>query len=206
MGVGLGKLSPSGNDEAQRIKVFMSDPNAGKVVTFTNLSDSDFTHSFSGTPYFVPAGATLQFPYHLGKHLATHLSRKMLISQDKGATQYDPKDATSANGNGTVLWNEETEGKLVDRILGEVYTHEIEKPKTELELLKEKVAELNKFNQEFLKGNNMPSEGSEKPVDESFKDKGEIIAELKKKGLTVDARKSKASLEAQLKESEKTPA
>lgn len=183
----------------------MSNPNAGKVVSFTNITNEDFSHPYDGTPYLIPAGQTVQFPYHLGRHLAKHLSRKILLSGDKGATQYDPKDTTAANGNGTVLWNEDSENKLIEKILGEVSTHEVAKPKTEMELMREQIAELNKMKDEFLSKNHLSEPKTEMRTDpEGFKDKGQLIEELKKLGLPVDARKSKASLEAQLKEAKAT--
>lgn len=176
----------------------MSNPNEGKVISFTNITDKDFSHPFAGVPYQIPAGQTVMFPYHLGRHLAKHLARKILLSGDKGATQYDPKDPTMANGNGTVLWNEDSENKMIEKILGDSFTHEVSKPKTELELMREQVAELNKFKSEFLEKNSLATA----PSPEGFLEKGQIIEQLKKLGLQPDARKSKASLEAQLKEAQ----
>lgn len=184
----------------------MTNPNEGKVVSFTNISSQDFTHPYGGAPYFVPAGQTLLFPYHLGKHLAKHLARKMLLSEDKGAQAWDPKDPSMANGNGTVLWNQETENKLIEKILGQSYTHEVPRKKTEEEILREQVAELNKFKDEYLKKNDLKAQTNELASTEGFKDKGQLIAELKALGQTVDARKSKASLEAQLAEAQKAKA
>lgn len=182
----------------------MSNPNEGKVVSFTNVTAQDFTHNFGGVPYFVPAGETVMFPYHLARHLAKHLSRKILLGEDKGAQAYDPKDETMKNGNGTVLWNETTEKKMMDKILGESFSHEVARPKTEVELMREQIAELNKFKEQFIEKNNLKPSAPvpELPSSEGFKDKGEIISELKKLGIPVDARKSKATLEAQLKEAQ----
>lgn len=174
----------------------MSNPTEGMVVNFTNISDSDFTHAWGGVPYFVPAKATLPFPYHLGHHLATHLARKMLLANDKGATMYDPRDTSAANGNGTILWNEETEKAMVLKMLGETFTHEVPKPKTELELLREQVE---KLHQQFGQGKDAIA-----PINpDGFKDKGQIIDEMKKLGLPVDARKSKETLETQLEAAKK---
>jgi hypothetical protein len=50
----------------------MTNPNEGKVVSFTNITAQDFSHAYAGVPYYIPAGQTLMFPYHLGKHLAKH--------------------------------------------------------------------------------------------------------------------------------------
>lgn len=177
----------------------MSNPNEGKVVSFTNITNEDFSHPYGGVPYFVPAGQTLMFPYHLGHHLAKHLARKILIAGDKGATAYDPKDPTMANGNGTVLWNETTEKALIQKILGETFTHEVPRQKTEMELLKEQVEMLNK---KFSEGKDPITPMSA----DGFKDKGQIINELKALGVAVDARKSKAALETQLEEAKKVKA
>lgn len=177
----------------------MSDPNEGKVVSVTNITDKDFSHQYGGVPYFVPAGQTLMFPFFLGKHLAKHLARKILLSTDKGATVYDPKDPSMSNGNGTVIWNEQTENEMIGRILGETFTHEVQKPKTEMELLREHVEALNK---KF----NTPQEPMAPVSADGFKDKGQIIEELRKMGQPVDARKSKATLEAQLEAAKKVTA
>ena len=74
-------------------------PNVGKVVTFTNISDKDFTHAYGGVPFTVRAGESMNFPFDVGTHLARHLSRRILIQQDKGATSWDGKDVTANNGN-----------------------------------------------------------------------------------------------------------
>lgn len=172
-----------------------NDPNEGKVVMFTNITSQDFSHPWNGHPYFVKAGETVPFPYYLGEHLATHLARKILLATDKGATVYDPKDPTMANGNGTVLWNQQTEDDLKNKILGETFTQEIKRAKTENELLAEQVAELRKLVEERKDKVVAPASI------EGYRDKAQVIAEMKALGLPVDARQSKAKLEEQLAKS-----
>ena len=177
----------------------MVNENEGKVVSLTNISSQDFTHQFGGIPYFVPKGETLMFPYDLAHHLAKHLSRRILIEGDKGAEVYDPKDSSMANGNGSILWNESTENDMIARILGETFINEVPAEKSEMEKLKAQVEELNK---KFSTGKDALPEAKT----EGYQDKGEIIESLKKLGIAVDARKSKAKLEEQLSEATKVTA
>lgn len=176
----------------------MRDPNEGKVVMFTNITDQDFSHPWGGHPYFVKAGETVPLPFYLGDHLATHLARKILLATDKGARAYDPKDLTNANGLGTPIWNQETENQMKAKILGDTFTQEAMRPKSEHELLREQVEQLKKLFEERQLSNVAPPTSLD-----GYKDKGEVIAELKKLGQPVDARKSKDKLEEQLAEAKK---
>jgi len=112
-------------------------PNEGRVIAFTNITDEDFTHPYGGQPFFVKARETVMFPWSLANHLATHLARKVLLKTDKSSKQYDPKDETG--GVGKPIWDDQAENELKSKILGASYQQEVATPKSEIELLKEQV-------------------------------------------------------------------
>lgn len=182
-------------------------PNAGRVVRFTNITDKDFSHAFGGQPFFVKAGETVMFPYDLAKHLAKHLARRIFLDADTSPTQYDPNDKTG--GTGKALWDEAKEQEMMGKILGESFTEELLAPKSELEQLKEKVEALNaRFNQppvvEAVAGTTPSQDTSEitqsdvKANGTGYRDKADVIAELQKRNIQFDARQTKAKLEALL--------
>lgn len=152
-----------------------------KVVTFTNITEKEFSHSYNGQAYFVAAGETRIFPFALADHLAKHLARKILLSQDKAVSVKD--EATG--GLGAPIWSEEAVVELKKEILGEVETRQADRVKSDDELLAEKVAELNQV-----------SEVTADPS--SYKSKKDVIAALESKGTPVDVRKTKEELLAQL--------
>ena len=156
----------------------------GKVVSFTNKSSKDFEHAYGGQPYFVKAGETKLYPYELAEHLAKHLARRMLLEKDTSATTFDPNDPTK--GTGQALWNEETEKNLIDKLLGDPMTQTVEPPKSENEVILEKVTQLN-----TNLGETVPTVG--------YQDKKEVIDELNKRGIKFDARLTKVKLEDLLK-------
>lgn len=182
----------------------MSD-NYGKVCSFTNITNQDFTHSWGGQPFFIKAGETAMFPYDLANHLAKHLARKILLANDKGLTQYDAKDPTG--GTGRAIWGEEEEKVLAAKILGESFQHDVPREKSEIELLKEQVANL-----QNLYGGTSPTPPKVSPTDGtgqlasteeatksptpsgSLLDKVQIIAELEKQNKPFDRRWGKAKL------------
>lgn len=176
----------------------MNNPNAGKVVMFTNITDKDFTHAFGGQPFFVKAGSTIPFPYDLGKHLAKHLARRIFLDNDKSPTTYDPHHPDTKNGVGAPLWNEETEQAMVNKILGQTFQEELPDKKSELQILQEQVAALNaKFGgtkEEELP----PVVAPEVAASGGYKDKAEVIAELTTRGVQFNPRLSKDKLIALL--------
>lgn len=126
-----------------------ANPNVGKVVKLTNITESDFTHPYGGHPFTVRAGETIDFPYDIGLHLAKHLARAILIKNDKGDRAWTGKDATANNGLGTPIWNQENEDTMIGKILGETYVMERTAEKSEIDKLKEQIAELNSFRKEM---------------------------------------------------------
>jgi len=153
-----------------------------KVVTFTNITTEDFSHPFNGQAYFVAKGETKIFPFVLADHLATHLARKILLAKDKIVAVKDDQ----TGGLGAPIWSDEAVEELKRQILGEVETRMPDVVKSQDEILREKVEELN--------------QESGEPVDpEEYKSKKEVIDALTAKGIAVDVRKTKSELEAELK-------
>jgi hypothetical protein len=178
--------------------------NLGKVVKFTNITDKDFTHPFDGQPFSVKAGEIVLLPFDLADHLATHLARKIMIDGDKSPTQYDPKD--DSGGRGKPLISAEKEQELKGRILGDVSDAPTEKVKSETEVLRERIDELNKrfdvnvappIPEPTLDLAELAQDGLSLAV--GYRDKAEVIAELKKRQIVFDARQSKTKLEVLLK-------
>lgn len=179
-----------------------------KIVRFTNISNFDFTGPlgarFGGRDFFVPAGGSLLTPLTVGDHLATHLARQILIRKapTRSANEVDGK------GSDRPLWDDAVIDELKSKIIAEVYEEEKKAPMTEAERMAAKVAELNKTvsteETPQNQGGNADASGIV-PVDDNansalvYKDKGEVIEELKKKGITFDARASKTKLEELLK-------
>lgn len=177
LSTGHSNLAVTGNDEAPKVtKEIIMD--YGKVVVFHNISSEDFTHSYGGQPFFVKAGDSVTYPYDLADHLATHLARAILL----GNARMDKAKL----GSDMPLWNEETERELKAKILGEKMTQDVPPTLSEAEEVAKKVEELN-----------AATEGAPLSPD-GYKDKSEVIDEMKKLGLPVDARLSKGKLEEQL--------
>lgn len=164
--------------------------NINKVVKFTNITNSDFTHAYGGQPFFVKAGESVMLPFDLANHLAKHLAQRIFIQEDKSVTGHDPNDKTS--GLGRPLWDDQAIALMKTKILGEVFEEAAPRPRTEAEILKARVDELEK------KFAHAPVEGTST----TYKDKAEVIAALEAKKATFDRRASKATLEKHLAELE----
>lgn len=173
-----------------------------KIVRITNISDFDFTGElgarYGGRDFFIPAGGSLLTPLTVGDHLATHLARQILIR--KAPT----RDAGQIDGKGSdrPLWDDSVISELKAKIMVEVYEEDKKAPLTEAERMAQKVADLNKAVPPEPKttGGNVDASGIV-PVEDSansaivYKDKAQVIEELKKKGVSFDARASKDKLE-----------
>lgn len=173
-----------------------------KIVRITNISDFDFTGElgarFGGRDFFVPAGGSLLVPLSVGDHLAMHLARQMLIR--KAPT----RDAGQLDGKGSdrPLWDDAIISELKSKIMAEVYEEEKKNPLSEADRMAAKVEELNRVVTPEV-GGNVDASGVV-PVEDSnsalaYKDKAQIIQELKTKGVSFDARASKTKLEELLK-------
>jgi len=163
-----------------------------KVVTFKNISDFDFTPAlgamFNSRPIFgkakqgcIAVGEELFFPYHIGRRLAINLAKQMLLQTDKAPVYGEGDPSRSAS-----LFGDEQINAKVALILVNEYREEKPAKETETDILLKKFEELNKV-VEDLKASKVETQG--------YKDKAEVIAELEKREITFDRRKSKAELE-----------
>lgn len=191
----------------------ISNANDFKVVELFNNTDFDFTSElgcmYDGRPLFVASGERKQFPYHVGQLLARNLAKACMI---KGA----PTDVASTNPTGAVIWSVEKLEAVKNSFLTELYTEEKAIPQSETDRLMQRVSELEKLFQQKQaeKPIDAPREEVKSAVDiinkdysipetskqeESAKkiymDKGEVIAELEKRGIIHDKRASKVNLE-----------
>ncbi len=166
--------------------------NDHKVVTFKNISTFEFTPAlgamFNSRPIFGKAkegcigiGEELFFPYHVGYRLAVNLAKQMLVREDKPVVYGEGDPARSS-----ALFGEEQISKLLPQILVGEYQEEKPIKESETDILMKKFEELNKT-VESLKSGSVSSVG--------YQDKQEVIAELEKRGVVHDKRKSKAELE-----------
>src|SRR3990167_2525488 len=172
-----------------------------KIVRITNISDFDFTGElgarYGGRDFFIPAGGSLLTPLTVGDHLATHLARQILI---KKAPLRDEKQI-DGKGSDRPLWDDAVIADLKSRIMVDVYEEEKKNPLSEAERMAERVAELNKVVPPEAEVGGNADASAIVPVDDSssstivYKDKAQIINELKTKGVSFDARASKTKLE-----------
>jgi hypothetical protein len=176
--------------------------NEFKVVRFTNISNFDFTSElgamYAGKPYFVAAGQSLLVPFTLGDHLAKHLAQAILI---KGAPIRDSKEL-DGKGSDRPLWDEQAIIELKGKIVTDVYTEEKPAVLSEAEIMQKKVAELNKVAAVEENGGNVDA-SSVVPTeiinsDNVYKDKAQVIEELKKREINFNPRSSKKDLESLL--------
>jgi hypothetical protein len=168
--------------------------NDHKVVTFKNIAVFDFTPAlgamFNSRPIFgkvakdrIVVGEELFFPYHIGRRLAINLAKAMLVAVIP-PPEYGKGDPAQAGSKSS--FGDEEINNLVGKILVSEYSEEKPIQESETDKLLKKFEELNKT-VESLKAEKVSVDG--------FKDKKQVIEELTKKGITFDARKSKAELE-----------
>ena len=176
---------------------------SARIFRVTNPFDFEYTHAWGGVPYTLPVGKPLLFPFPLADHLATHLARQAIIRKAP------MRDATETDGKGTdrPLWTDEKIAEMKKSIMVEEYREEAAPVLTENEILAKKIDELNKRFDDM--GGNKSVEDDEETTTtagdpviadaSTYKDKAEVITELEKRGITFDARASKAKLEELLK-------
>lgn len=178
----------------------VSNPNDFKVVEFMNSCDFDFTPDmgcmYDSRPIFgvsgfagIKAGERISLPYHIGQQLAMNLAKQSLV---RNAPPHDPKDI---NPVGKPLWSDESIEALKNSFITELYTNERPVAMSETDKLIAQVAELNKLVRENLPQINQPADVQATSDGSVYKDKAEVIAELTKRGITFNARDSKAKLE-----------
>lgn len=179
-----------------------SNPNDLKVVDFTNSTDFTFTPAmgcmYDGRPIFgitgapgINAGESLKLPYHVGHRLATNLAKIVKIRE---APSIDPAGIPT----GVPLWNTPDLENLKNSFLTELYSEERPIAQTETDKLMAKVEEYKQMVDKLM------ANGPVQPIQESvitdssnglYLDKADVIAELNKREIKFDARKSKAELE-----------
>jgi hypothetical protein len=172
-----------------------------KIVRITNITDFDFTGKlgarFNGRDFFVPAGGSLLVPLTVGNHLAMHLARQIMI---KKAPLRNSKEI-DGRGSDRPLWDDSIIEKLKLEIMTEVYEEEPQESLSEADRMIKRVEELNKVvaNPDEGESDGNTDTSGIVPVDETnsaivYQDKAEVIAALKEKGISFDARLGKAKL------------
>lgn len=149
-----------------------------KIVRFTNIDEESFTHSYRGVSITVQAGGSYVGRFPECNHLATHLARKILSREAKKVT---------AKEKGIKLWTPAQVDKLRGKILSPMGNETPPAPPTPTEKRKE---DLKKIGKEF-------PQAPAPPVT-----KKDVIAELKKRGVEADVKKTLQELLKQLMELE----
>lgn len=175
-----------------------------KIVRVVNPYDFDFDGElgarYGGRDFLIPAGGSLLTPLSVGEHLAKHLAQaKLLLDEKKRVPQ--PGDETRK------LWDDASLEVVIKSLLKDELTQEKPVIKSEDDIMADKIKELNKVAEpeedqlpdaENADGEETP-EGEEGAAPVVYKDKAQVIAELKKRNVTFDPRAPKATLEALLK-------
>lgn len=169
-----------------------------KIVRVNNIYDFDFTGElgarFGGRDFLIPAGGSLLTPLTIGEHLAKHLAQAKLIKDGENRVAKPGDDLVN-------LWNDAALEKMIKEILTDEMTEPKKAVKSQDDLMEEKIKELNKVKESDEDNVEVPESeeetGSEEKV--TYKDKAQVIAELKKREIVFDPRSPKATLEALLK-------
>lgn len=165
-----------------------------EVITIRNIADFDFNGAngarFGGRDYLIPAGATFVAPRHAAEHFAKHLAMAIMLKEAEGRTTKDSLP----------LWDEAKLNALISKIKVSSVIEEKEVVKTADEKMSDKIK---KLNEQIVDTTSDTVEEIPTTVDGAgdvtYKDKAQVIAELKVKGVTFDPRASKTVLEALLK-------
>lgn len=173
--------------------------NEFKIMKVTNISNFTFNGEsgarFDGHDYLIEPGEALRAPFAVAEHLAKHLAQAILIRKAP------IRDAKEIDGRGAdeAIFNEANVKTLMARIMTEDgVVEKAAAPKSPGQIMKENVEALNK-NIKTEGGEDGEDDGVKTSADGGYKDKAEVIAALKEKGIPHDAKKTKAELEALLK-------
>lgn len=192
----------------------VSNPNDLKVVSFHNSTTFDFTPELgcmfdgraingkSGAPG-IQAGETMVLPYHVGRRLAVNLAKRVMNTSP--AATVDPKGVPT----GVPIWSESKLDELANTYLTDMYAEAKPVAQSQTDLLMAKVEEykamvdklLPKVEPEVIEAPAVESVSPGLPVEvvktevTTYQDKQEVIAELEKRDIRHDKRKSKAELE-----------
>lgn len=188
-----------------------TNPNDFKVVTFTNKEDFVFTPElgsmYDSRPIFGKSGAPIQpgesvvLPYHVGNLVAKNLAKQAMVRN----VPADDKNVPT----GVSIWDEPALQSRQASYIENMFSEEKPTMMSETDLLMAKVEEykalveqvLPQSERDKLSGAKTEESTDETPKAESpavYQDKADVIAELTKRGIKHDARKSKAELEKQL--------
>ena len=172
-------------EEAKAIKTAeqVAEENERLVVRFTNIDHEAFTHSFRGISITVQAGQSYTCRFSEGDHLALHLARKIISRKRKAEMTPEQRQA------GKRLYNEQEIQIMKDRILTKL-GEEAPKPLTPEEI---RAKDIERLDREFP---------AKKPEEVT---KADVIADLRKRGVEPDVKKTKEELLKQLMELEAKP-
>ena len=173
-----------------------------KVVRFQNNTDFDFTHDMGCMYNSVPisgvkgvngiaAGEEMTLPFHVGNRLAINLAKMVMVKSDDGKPLKDAQGNPMAD---RAIWSETQLEDSAKSFLTELYSEAKPVAVSETEKLLAKVEEYKTLVEKVIDGKAEAPEVST-PSATVFADKAEVIAELTKRGVTHDKRKSKAELE-----------
>lgn len=188
--------------------------NDTKVVSFHNSTSFDFTPDLgcmydgraingkNGAPG-IQAGETATLPYHVGYRLSINLAKRVLNTSPAATVD------KAGIPTGEPIWSEARLNELAATYIKDLYTEEKPVQQSETDKLMAKVEEYKKMVDALLLKNeptapvptvepNEKVEGSVEPIKveaQTFQDKQEVIAELEKRQIVHDKRKTKADLE-----------
>lgn len=192
-----------------------NNPNDYKVVTFTNKSDFVFTPDlgcmYDSRPIFGKSGTSIeidesvQLPYHVGNLLAKNLAKAVMNSAA-------PAEDAKGIPTGVPLWDEDALEKKQASYITVMYSEDKPTAMSETDKLMAKVEEYKALVDKVLpesereKLNDTPAKDVEEgevatetepktTEPATYSDKADVIAELEKRNIKFDARKSKAVLE-----------
>jgi len=160
-----------------------SNPNDFKVVQFQNTTNFDFTPEmgcmYDSRPVFgisgeacIKAGETMTLPYHIGMLLAQNLAKAVMVRQA-------PVADTPGVPTGVPLWDTAKLESLKNSYIKELYSEQKPIAQTETDRLIATVIP--------------PTANPAAPL--VFQDKGDVLAELERRNIPHDKRKSKIELE-----------
>lgn len=187
-------------------------PNDFKVVSFKNTTDFTFTPEmgcmYDGRPISgmtgapgINGGESMTLPYHIGHRLAENLAK---IVQLRKAPIVDEAN----NPVGKPLWSTEHLEELKQTFLTELYSEQKPVQQSETDRLFALVEQYKKLSEDLI--NKVPVSTEPMKVPEIsaittpsiepvkgqvFQDKGDVIAELEKRGVKFDRRLTKENLQ-----------
>lgn len=176
-----------------------NNPNDYKVVDFTNTTDFTFTPEmgcmYDGRPIFgitgapgINAGESLKLPYHIGHRLATNLAKQIM-------TRRAPVTDPAGIPTGVPLWNDEGLEQLKSSFLTELYSEEKPVAVSETDKLLAKVEEYKQMVDSLIANTPQAGVALTNLDAPTYQDKADVIAELNKREIKFDARKSKDELQ-----------